>query len=496
MRKNLNKIVAFAIGISVMSGSIVPVMAAETKVTYIDPDTIDQNVQQNGKPILTVEDVADQAVKNSEAIKKLDNTIEFQEKNITLNRSMNSVNEKLEDNKEDAGTPLDDYQKDFNKTDRDYTNDSNELDLKIYKQQREFAKDGIKFDATKKYNDIIIKQMTIENEKKKLDVAQKKLDDTKLKNQLGLITSINRESSENEIQKSKDSIEKSTRELNDAKYELGKIIGKDLNEYVLEEQIKYNPLIVEDKDVDEYLQGIMDNYINLQKVEEVMHISDQYSKEFKDYIGDYKEKLDDYKEDLDSSKDKLDKQASEIKSYKDNVPQKTPEMTDEEYKNAVSQHDKDYKDQEDKYNENKINYYKSEAAYYQQKLGYYGYQLKNYANDLTNKNNELELESMKKSYMNTLRGYYTSLISMQNSIETFMKDVEISNKKLRNLKLQYDLGLVIKSDYDNAVLQNQDLQVALIQQINGCNQYRDMIEKPWISISTIKGISNINSSGK
>ena len=30
MRKNINKIVAFAIGISVMSGSIIPVFAADT----------------------------------------------------------------------------------------------------------------------------------------------------------------------------------------------------------------------------------------------------------------------------------------------------------------------------------------------------------------------------------------------------------------------------------------------------------------------------------
>lgn len=36
MRKNLNKIVAFAIGVSVISGSIVPAMAAD----IINTDTI------------------------------------------------------------------------------------------------------------------------------------------------------------------------------------------------------------------------------------------------------------------------------------------------------------------------------------------------------------------------------------------------------------------------------------------------------------------------
>jgi len=42
MRKNINKVVAFAIGISVMSGSIMPVFAADTT-----QNTYTTNIQTN-----------------------------------------------------------------------------------------------------------------------------------------------------------------------------------------------------------------------------------------------------------------------------------------------------------------------------------------------------------------------------------------------------------------------------------------------------------------
>jgi hypothetical protein len=64
MRKNINKIVALAIGISVMSVSIMPVFAADTKSTSI------ANIQTNQKPILTLDDAIKSASSISDTFNK------------------------------------------------------------------------------------------------------------------------------------------------------------------------------------------------------------------------------------------------------------------------------------------------------------------------------------------------------------------------------------------------------------------------------------------
>ena len=40
MRKNINKLVAFAIGVSIMSGSVIPAFAADTTTTTQNTSTI------------------------------------------------------------------------------------------------------------------------------------------------------------------------------------------------------------------------------------------------------------------------------------------------------------------------------------------------------------------------------------------------------------------------------------------------------------------------
>ncbi|HEX9026406.1 MAG TPA: TolC family protein, partial [Clostridium sp.] len=60
MRKNLNKIVAFAIGISVVSGSFMPVFAADNAVQI---DTmINSLYSKNQKLLLTLDDAIKGAV--------------------------------------------------------------------------------------------------------------------------------------------------------------------------------------------------------------------------------------------------------------------------------------------------------------------------------------------------------------------------------------------------------------------------------------------------
>ena len=51
MRRNINKIVALAIGISVMSGSIIPVFAADIAQNSNNTTNVQTQAQVNGKVI-------------------------------------------------------------------------------------------------------------------------------------------------------------------------------------------------------------------------------------------------------------------------------------------------------------------------------------------------------------------------------------------------------------------------------------------------------------
>ena len=78
MRKNINKLVAFAIGVSVMSGSIIPVFAADTTTQNTSTITSVQ-AQTIGKPVLTLDDAIKAAINNSE-------TLTFNEKKISYKK--------------------------------------------------------------------------------------------------------------------------------------------------------------------------------------------------------------------------------------------------------------------------------------------------------------------------------------------------------------------------------------------------------------------------
>ena len=78
MRKNINKLVAFAIGVSVMSGSIIPAFAADTTTQNTSTITSVQ-AQTNGKPVLTLDDAIKAAISNSE-------TLALDEKKISYTR--------------------------------------------------------------------------------------------------------------------------------------------------------------------------------------------------------------------------------------------------------------------------------------------------------------------------------------------------------------------------------------------------------------------------
>ena len=89
MRKNINKLVAVAIGVSVMSGSIIPAFAADT-TTQNTSTTTSVQAQTNVKSVLTLDDAIKAAISNSE-------TLTLDEQKISYQDKINDVNEKIDD---------------------------------------------------------------------------------------------------------------------------------------------------------------------------------------------------------------------------------------------------------------------------------------------------------------------------------------------------------------------------------------------------------------
>ena len=77
MRKNINKLVAVAIGVSIMSGSAIPVFAADTTSSTTTQNT---SAQTNVKPVLTLDDAIKAAASNSDTLALDDKTISYQNK--------------------------------------------------------------------------------------------------------------------------------------------------------------------------------------------------------------------------------------------------------------------------------------------------------------------------------------------------------------------------------------------------------------------------------
>ena len=424
MGKNLNKIIAFAIGVSVISGSAIPVMAAEKKVKIVNEAS---SVITNNRPLLTVEDAMESAISNSETLALLDKTISYKEK-------INDVSEKINDVQVDNDQMDDDI--------RDYNEDINDLSIKQLKQKKDYQEDILKTKVKKAYNELVTSQLELDNLKLQLDSINKKYSDMKLKNQLGLATTLDTSEFELNVRKLKDGIQSSEAALKLAQYSFNNLTGLKVENYTLSEDIEYDKFEI-DGSVDDYLDEIVEDYIEASLKQQV--------------IDKNKEHLDDIKDDVKVTKDdKPDK-----KDY-NNKP-----VIDKNTGDVVG-----YKLDEDAYNR--------ALSEYIGKLGTYMTYL---GDKLSNISDQTNLNETKKAFKETLRQYYVALINQENIIEMDKSNFELSNQKLKNYKLQYDLGQITKNAYDDKVIEHQKLQLQIRKDIKIYNEYKEQIQKPWIALT-------------
>jgi len=403
MRKNINKLVAFAIGVSIISGSIIPAFAADTTT---QDTSITENVQAQGnvKPVLTLEDAISAAIGNS-------NTIFLLGKKINLEEDMLD----LQDKKDDSG----------------YDHDNQELIIKQDKQKKDFQEDVVAQDITDKYNDLVAQGKALDKIKKQIDIKTKEVSDAQLKKNLGLITSIDLTKTQIEIQTLKNSQINAENTLKNSQDYFQVVIGKDLSKYTLSQEANYEVFRI-DGSVDNYLDNIIDKYV-------------EYDKESYDLLKDNVKDIKDTSPEpgaiptISDFKDKLGADGITITTKKEDL-----------LKDALA-----------KYTTDTTNY----VAYLSSKYALSG--------------KGVALAEEKKGYKQALNASYSALLNLENNINVLKSNIGLNNKQLSNMKLQYDLGLKTKTDYNNQALISDDLENNLRTLVNNYNKLKNNIQKPW-----------------
>jgi len=431
MRKNINKIVAFAIGISIMSGSIMPVFAADTT------QNINIQNQVSQKPILTLDEVIKSAISISD-------TLAYDEMNI-------SYIDKTNDIKED--------QDDFNKVSddvEDFHKDTADINLKKAKQTRDFDEDRLIKTVTDKYNVIVTNQMKINKAAKELEAKNKYLEDDKLRESLGMKRLIDVKSTLLEKEKLENSQKSSEDALKDLQYSFKSLTGKDLPQYSLEQDVNFEPLKI-DGSIDEYLDNAIDSY--LMYTEQLVNLNKDYYD--RDYEKDSKITIDDMSNAEKDAKDAKDAKAPE-----------PPAATDPDYVTKKAAYDK----LNETYQKNITDTSSRYAQILASRLTYLSTKLSNYQQETTiNKN--------KKDFKDQLKTLYTNLLASEANINYDKKNIEITNENLSNLKLKCDLGIITESAYNDEVVKSEQADIDLRAEIISYNITKEKLQKPWIAFS-------------
>jgi outer membrane protein TolC len=439
MRKNINKLIAFAIGISVISGSSISVFAAENakdnstnvntsvtattnsanNTTTTNNNTTNSNStgviyvqnQVKQKPVLTLKSAIDAAISNSDKL------------------ALKSKEIKLYEDKLDLQDELDDIQD----NDNEFPYDKLELTVNQTKEQKEYMKDQIAQDITNKYNDLITKNNELNKLKKQLEIKTKENEYLKLKKDLGLSTEIEIKNAEIDFQTKKNEEKLKENQLKNAQDYFIILTEKDLNQYSLDQKQEFEAFKI-DSSQDEYFDKVIEKYYK------------------------YDKKL------IELTKDNLDD--NEV-----DRPDKDDEPNADDYKTSIENADGTVTKVPDS-----AAYAKAQQAYIQSYTDY-GTYLQNKYNFSSSK---VSLEENKKNLKKGLKESYAKLIDKENNINVAKSNIAVKNTELSIAKLKYDEGLMTKVAYDKLVLDNESLDTDLRTSINDYNTLKNQIQKPWL----------------
>ncbi|GAA0077449.1 TolC family protein [Clostridium sp. CTA-5] len=421
MRKNLNKIVSLTIGISVLSGSIVPVFATDiTHSTYVN------NMQ---KPVLTLDDVIKATINNSDKL------------------ALKQKELHMYDDKEDVQDKKDDFYdennlKTGNDTIDDFLYDKLGLQQKQTEQSKSFLKDQIANDITKKYNNIILKQIDINKLKTSLEIKTNDFNNLQTKVSIGMATANQLEDKQIEIKSLQNDIQSKENSLKNNIDYLGVLTNLNLSNYTLDSSIDYNIFKI-DGSIDEYLDDKIDTYFKYNN--EMIDLTKDYLKELKS--EDIKDIID---EDIPSIPDK----SLYIKTDETGIST----LDSGSYALAL------------------IGYQQKVESFTKRLTAYESYLDAKYSMDEA----KVKLDDSKKSLKNGLKESYSTLLDLENKINRLKEQISSTNTKLKYAKAQVDMGMMTENDYKAEILKSQNLDTSLRNLINTYNNLENSIEKPWI----------------
>jgi hypothetical protein len=446
MKKNIKKIIAIGIGISIMNGNMVQGFAAENNEKNIVQTSIDATKSSGSitKEVITNESnsIINGQVVNSKAILTLENVIKsaidnsdkltLKSKEITMYR-----------NKMDIQDKNNDFYESINQKVYDFPYDKLELQEKQTKQSQEFLEDQISNDITGKYNAIIMKEIDIKKAKTNLEIKNKELDTARTKVRIGMATDNQLNDKQIEVKSLQDDMKAKEDSLKNNVDYLGILIGLNLSNYSLDQSIQYDIFKI-DGSVDGYFDDKIDTYLKY---------NNEMIKLTKDYLDELKD---------DGIKNIVDSDIPQIpdKAKFAGIDQNTGTATFNSSGYALSLID-----------------YMQKQQIFLKKLDAYGSYLDGrYSLD----ESRIKLEDAKKSLKNGLKEGYSTLLDLENKINSLKEQIKSTNTKLRYAKSQVDIGMMTENTYKAQVLKSEDLDTALRNLINTYNTLANNIQKPWI----------------
>lgn len=449
MKKNINKLVAIGITLSIMSGNFAFVYASEydkkilNKNLWNKEDDLSIEKVTSEKPILYLQEAIDAAIENSDKLK-------LKEREILLYRDKMKYQDRI-----------DDFYDSIDQNVYDFPYDKLELEEEQTRQSQEFLEDQIDNDITSKYNAMVLKEIDIDKSKRDLRVKSKDFNTMKTKVQIGMATPNQLTDAEIQIRVLKDNIKAKEDSLKDSKDYFKVLTNLDLEEYKLDRDIDYQIFRI-DGSVDEYMDEKIDEYL-------------KYSDEILELTKEYMEELED---------DEIDEipEAPSIKMPKAEdyvVMDKTQPIKDPNTGKTIYKPLTDYSGGvvlDGKFAAKLLEYQQEQLKYFIELKTYEAYINGNYES----KEAEVKLNEARRNLKKALKECYSTLLDLENKIDTLESQSESTATKLKFAKTQVDIGMMTKNEYKDKVIQSEDLDTAIRKLSNIHNTLKENIEKPWI----------------
>ncbi|NFI92968.1 multidrug transporter [Clostridium botulinum] len=332
----------------------------------------------------------------------------------------NSYQIVLNEEKQDMLEEKDDFYQDVDMDDDGY----NDIQMSQNEQKRKFLEDQISVDVTSKYNSMVILEKELENIVIDIEIKTKEYENMELKKKVGLVSTIEMQNAKAELEKFKAEKKSKEQELKNSKKVFEIITDIDVEDYDLEDNVKFKPLKL-DESLDSYLDDRIDTYF-------------RYNKKLADWVED---------------------------NYSSTAGSKPTPPNENDYKDEEGNTKPEYKDALNNWS---TNYY-----------NWISVSLKDIESEYNANTAVDSVNDGKRTMKQTLITTYTKLVTLEGNITSMKAQLDVLYNKTKITKLQYDLGLATKQEYYKQLLTTEQLEVSYNSLINSYNDLKEKIDKPW-----------------